>query len=342
MKTNKQVLPNQWGVFCSLTKRHLMVFFKNIPTVLFTLMVPLAVLAVYALFLRPMETDQIKSILNQYHISYSETDPEGLAFLRKIYGIADCWMISGVMAVSCITVSLNTNYILVRDKESGMTRDIISSPIDHRTITLSYFSFNAIVTFLINLIVYLICLLWLACYNAYMISLTDFFAIIGVLILSTISASLLTFFVCSFINTESVLSPVVAIMSAAVGFLIGAYLPNSMMPEGVQMLTTFFPGTYSAGLFRNYFMTHPIERLLQDPRVSGNTDFINALTSQFSLNINFFGNDVPPSIMALVIFAFSGIFLILNLAFASRNFIKVGHNSKKKRKKADKIVKGEE
>ncbi len=131
-------------------------------------------------------------------------------------------------------------------------------------------------------------------------------------------------------------------MSAAVGFLIGAYLPNSMMPEGVQMLTTFFPGTYSAGLFRNYFMTHPIERLLQDPRVSGNTDFINALTSQFSLNINFFGNDVPPSIMALVIFAFSGIFLILNLAFASRNFIKVGHNSKKKGKKADKIVKGEE
>jgi multidrug/hemolysin transport system permease protein len=185
MKAKERDLPNQRIAFMSLTKRHLLVFFKNVPTVIFTLMVPLVILAVYALFLRPMEANQIQQILSDNGIEVDKNTTEGLAFLRKIYGIADCWMISGVLAVSCLTVSLNTNYILVRDKESGISKDLISSPIDSRVIMLSYFTFNVIVTFLINFFVYLICLIWLAGYQAYMISTLDFFAIIGVLLIST-------------------------------------------------------------------------------------------------------------------------------------------------------------
>ena len=329
MNTKRKALPNQWFVFGSLTKRHLLVFLKNIPTILFTLMVPLVILAVYALFLRPMEANQIKDMLAQYGIVMNESNPDDLAFLRKIYGIADCWMMSGVMAVSCITVSLNTNYILVRDKESGVSRDMISSPIDHRVIMLSYFTFNTIVTFVVNLLVYFICLLWLVCYNAYMISVLDFFAIIGVLLLSTISASLITFFICSFINSESIMSPVVAIVSAAIGFLIGAYLPASMLPESVEKITVFFPGTYSASLLRNYFMHTPIEKLEATAIVQAHPEFITKFENSFQLDIDFFGYNVPPSIMVVVLFAFVLIFLALNTIFGSKNFVKVSRGDKK-------------
>ena len=111
---NKIERPNQFAIMLTMVKRNLKVYFKNVPIVIFTLMVPLAVLAVYALFLRPMEAQQIRSALEQFNIILKpEQNPDDLDFLKKIYGIADCWMMSGVLAVSCITVSLDSPYIMV-------------------------------------------------------------------------------------------------------------------------------------------------------------------------------------------------------------------------------------
>ena len=327
------------SLFLTLVKRHFLVFFKNWVTIIFTLMVPLVILAVYALFLRPLEVDVIKEMIDTTTINI----PSNIEFSNKVYALADSWMISGVLAVSCITVSINSCYLYVRDKESGVSRDFISSPISSRLIMLSYFFFNMIVTFVINIFVYIICLIYLLGYGAYMISVLDFFAIIGIILLSCLSASLLTFFICSFIKTESVLSPVVAIVSAAIGFLIGAYLPISMLPKSIAAITNFFPGTYSAGLLRNYFLQTPINQLkeaifnanlLSDGSISSDAlNFVNNLENSFTLDLNFFGQNVPSNVMVFVLFLFSGIFLVLNYLIATKNFFKIKIKKIKRSKK---------
>ena len=105
-KKDESSLTHQGYVFYSLTKRHLMVFFKNVPTVIFTLMVPLAIFAVYIIFLRQLETASIKQALDKLiqsqnsvlaNQSYAADYKE---ILKKVYGIADCWMVSGILAVS--------------------------------------------------------------------------------------------------------------------------------------------------------------------------------------------------------------------------------------------------
>lgn len=330
---------HQLSAFFALTKRHFLVFIKNVPTVIFTLMVPLAILLVYALFLRPMETSQIEE-------SVSKLLPElsgNSAALKKFYALADSWMISGVLAVSCITVSLNTNYILVHDKENGLNRDAVSSPIDSGVIVLSYFTFNFLVTFIVNFIVYAICLIYLLCYNAYMISVLDFFANIGVILLSSISAALITHFICNFISTDAVMAPVVAIVSAAIGFLIGAYLPGDMMPSGIQSLTGFFPGTYSAGLFRNYMMSTPIEKLLADPSLSEHVKEVKEVVNMFNISISdnkdvsvyvsFFSLDINTFVMSLILLGSILVFLALNLGMSKKNNFFAFNQSKRKKKK---------
>lgn len=327
----KKYVPNQPKALWSLTKRHLLVFLKNVPTVIFTLMVPLTVFAVYIVFLRPMEISGIKeTLINNNIINDANSD-----FLHKVYGIADSWMISGVLSVSCITVALNTNYILVRDKERGIAKDFISSPILPSVITLSYLIFNLIVTFVTNLLVYFICLIYLGCYGAYMITAADFFAIIGIILLSTVSACLLTFFICSFISSESLMSSVVAIASAAIGFLIGAYLPSGMTPVYIEYITMFFPGTYSTGLLRNWFMKTPLICLEQSSELSTETGkkLVEDLKNEFSLNLNFFGHDVTPGIMLLVVFGFIVVFAILCGVFASKNYMNFSKKIRLKKKK---------
>ena len=331
----RNYVPNQPKAFWSLTKRHLLVFLKNVPSVIFTLMVPLTVLAVYIVFLRPMEVAQIKQTLIANGIIYDTATEAGELFLRGVYGIADTWMISGVLSVSCITVSLNANVVLVRDKEREIAKDFISSPILPTTIVSSYFLFNLIVTFVTNLIVYFICLIYLACYGAYMITVLDFFAIIGVILYSSVSASLLMFFICSFISTESVMSPIVAIVSAAVGFLIGAFLPSGTGPVYIEYVTMFFPGTYSTGLFRNYFMRNPLVQLKQAPELSSEAGqkFVENLENQFSLNLNFFGHRVNPTVMSLVILLFITVFAVLCCVFSSKNYMNFSRKISLKKKK---------
>lgn len=340
MKRNESY-SSQWRAFLSLVRRHFLVFLKDVPTRIFTLMVPLAIFAVYVVFLRPMEIDEIKNfrVTNVHGLTLERLQGEQREPLRhRIYGIADCWMISGVLAVSCITVSLNSNYIVVRDKERKISMDFVSSPILPRTISFSYRIFNWIVTFRINLIVYFICLIYLAAYGAYRISFVDFLAVIGVILLSSLSASALTYFICSFIQREAVRSPIVAIVSAGVGFLIGAYRPSNRGPKYINEITRFFPGTYSSGLLRNYFRTRPIERLtaqFSQPGFEVFLPLVKELTNEFSLTLSFFGHSVSPFRMMWVIFIFTGIFLALDIVFSSRNalnFLTAKKKNKNKKK----------
>lgn len=318
---------DQFRVFLSLTKRHILVFFKNWSTVLFTMMVPLIILVIYVLFLRQMEINAINPVIEEV-----VADP-GQELMRKIYALADSWMIAGVLAVSCITVSLNTNSIMVRDKERGISKDFLSSPISSRMVMYSYFTFNTLITFAVNFIVLCICMIYLVCYGALLISALDFFALIGILLLSTMNASFLTFFVCSFINKESSLAAILAIFSAAVGFLIGAYFPVSILPKGIEYLTSFFPGTYSASLFRNYLMSGPMEMLERELVEMGihADSILGALRETFSFDINFFRWEVPQELQAWILAAFTAIFGGICLLFSYHNFMKFPKLKKKKK-----------
>lgn len=322
MTSKSSYRKHTFSAFCGLVQRNFLVFFKNIPTVIFTLMVPLSIFAIYILFLRPMETQQIKSAIASA-LPEIIKDPD---LMKQFYALADNWMIAGVLAVSCITVSLNTNYILVKDKENGMFRDMVSSPIDPAVIVMAYFTFNFLVTFMINTLVFFVCMIYLGVAHVFMISSFDFFAVVGVILFSSISASLITHFVCSFINSDAVMAPIVAIVSAAIGFLIGAYLPPSMMPRGIRYLTGFFPGTYSAGLFRVYLMSTPTEKLLANPKLSSHIDVIRQVVGQFNMEIDesghvsiyteFFTSKVNETWMSLVTFFVILVFLFINIFVA--------------------------
>jgi len=307
---------NQLSAFLSLTKRHLKVFFKNIPTVIFTMMVPLTIFAVYLIFLRQVQLEQI----GNFYDGFADLSME---MKHKVSALADSWMISGVLGVSCVTVSMNCQYIMVKDKENMLNRDMISSPINPNVIMFSYFAFNIIVTFLINLAVFFISLIVLVCYNAYLISVIDFFALIGVLLYSTVAAALFSFLIASFVNTEAVMSPIIAICCAAIGFLIGAYLPNNMMPPYINNITGFFPGTYSVGLFRNFLMHGQVEQILQSGEIVNPDGLITALEQQFNIYRNadgsvyvtvyFFGVNINSGYMVFAMFVFIIAFLIADL-----------------------------
>ena len=319
-------------IFFQLTRRHLLVFFKNKVRVLYTLLVPVIIFVVYIFFLRGMELDMVERNL-----------PAGLTLTptlhKYIAAVIDSWMLSGITAISVITVSLQTNNVFVQDKENGVNRDFASSPIHRNILIGSYFLFNFIVTMIICLIFLIVCGIYLACMGEFMLTFANVLTILAVLFYTTVAATLLTVFVASFVKKEATMASIEAIFSTAIGFLIGAYMPFGMLPDKMQWVENvcmFIPGTHGCALLRYAFMDTPFKELsayVGTLGIEGTGELIADVSRNFGYELTFFGVSVSPQWQALANAVFIVIFLALNIGVAQQIADVLGIGKKKKKKK---------
>jgi len=319
--------------FWQLTRRHLLVFFRNKIRVFFTLMVPFIIFLIYIFFLRDLELATATSILSD--IDKDLLDDKELN--RHIGGVIDSWMLSGILAISTITVSLHTNCMIVSDKETGVNRDFASSPLSRNFLIGSYFFFNIIVTVMICFIFLLVCLVYLACMGEFLITFVDFLTIVATLLFSSVSSVLLTVFICSFVSRDSTMASINTVFSTAVGFIIGAYMPLATMPGWVQNICAFFSGTYSCSLLRYSFLSTPIKELTSYVQTNlGHIAEIGTLTEQltqsFGFNIKFFGITVGPDMQSVAQFVFIVLLVVANV-LVGKNLVSIFGGKKNKKKK---------
>ena len=170
----------------------------------------------------------------------------------------------------------------------------------------------------------------------FFLNFTDFITIFGIMLYTTISSTLMTVFICSFIKTEGTMASLVAVFSTAVGFLIGAYMPLGMLPTWVQTVCAFIPGTYSCALLRYSFMATPIAELehyvVDVMQYAGGQELIAELTGSFGYNLEFISVTVEPPYQMLALTVFNIVFLALNI-FSGKKLADVLGVGKKKRKK---------
>ena len=138
------------------------------------------------------------------------------------------------------------------------------------------------------------------------LSFGDVVGLIGALLMSSLSASLVTGLISKAVKTSSQHGALVGIVSAAIGFLMGAYMPTSIFPTAVQYVTLFVPGTYSAALFRELFMRGAIEDLggLSEQAAE-------AIEEAYTLKLDFFGKEIGPKEIAIVFAATIALFALL-------------------------------
>ena len=316
-----QTIKNELIIFLTLTKRHLLLFFKNKMRVFYTLLVPIIILGVYVFFLRDLELSNILGSIDEL-LKDSELNANDHNVIKYIETIIDSWMLSGIISLSTLTVSLQTNNIFVEDKENGTNRDFISSPIKKSTLISSYFLSNFIVTFTICFLVLLISLLYLLINGEFFINFGDFCLIFLTLIEAVMLSSLSMIFICIFIKKEATLSSLIAIFATAAGFLIGAYVPVSFLPNVAQNVCAFFPGTYSTGILRNVFSNTTFahfEDYLSNHFNSNDALMIIAnIKNSVGYNIRFFDIYIEVNFQSIIAIIFIVIFAILNIIFSNK------------------------
>ena len=288
--------------FRELTRRNIILFFKDKGMFFTSLITPAILLVLYATFLG-----------NIYKDSFLSSLPEGFTLAENlINGLVGGQLMSSILAVSCVTVAFSSNMLMVQDKANGTIKDLSISPVKKSTLALSYYFATLISTLIICYAALAICLLYVS-FIGWFISFADvMFLMLDVFLLvmfGTALSSIINFF----LSSQGQIAAVGTIMSAGYGFICGAYMPISSFSSGLQKVVSFLPGTYGTSLVRNHSMNGAF-REMKSVGIPGNV--VEMIRNGIDCNLYFFDNkvDIPSMyiILAVTTIAFVGVYVALN------------------------------
>lgn len=296
-------------IFRELTRRNIILFFKDKGMFFTSLITPAILLVLYATFLGNVFKDSFMAVL-----------PEGLKLSDEILnGLVGGQLMSSILAVSCVTVAFCSNMLMVQDKVNGSIKDLTISPVESSTLALSYYFATLVSTLIICLSATAICLVYVASIGWFMSACDVLMLVLDVFLLvmfGTALSSVIHFF----LSSQGQMSAVGTIISAGYGFICGAYMPISSFSEGLQKVLSFLPGTYGTSLVRSHSVSGTFEEMKS---IGLPDDAINSMKDGIDCNMYFFGREVNTSAKYLV--------LVLSTVVLIAIYVALNANKRKKR-----------
>ena len=265
-----------------LIKRNLLLFFKDWQSILFSLLTSIIVLVLYLLFLKGTFVSAMQSAMEQYPGSasmVSETDIDMFANLLLLTGILGSAMIS--VPFSCITT-------LVRDRANKVDYDILSTPLKRGQIIFAYFVSAVLSSTLLTGFILAIGLVGISLQGDTHLNAIQLVKSFAVVALGSISASAIFMIVVLFFKSVSACEAFFGILSAASGFMIGAYIPISQFSDGVQTVCNLFPASQITIILRNILLNGLLEHINTSLAGTDQGMFVLSLKEYFTFQAKLF------------------------------------------------------
>ena len=265
-----------------LIKRNLLLFFKDWQSILFSLLTSIIVLVLYLLFLKGTFVSAMQSAMEQYPGLVSmiaEKDIDMFANLLLLTGILGSAMIS--VPFSCITT-------LVRDRANKVDYDILATPMKRGQIIFAYFVSAVLTSTLLNSIILAVGLIGIRMQGNMYLNISQVVKAFSVVALGSISASAIFMIVVLFFKTVSACEAFFGILSAASGFVIGAYIPISQFSNEVQTVCNLFPASQITIMLRNILLNGLLEHINTSLAGVDQGMFVFSLKEYFSFQAKLF------------------------------------------------------
>ena len=238
-----------------LIKRNLLLFFKDWQSILFSLLTSIIVLILYLLFLKGTFVSAIQSAMEQY---------PGLASMvpqKDIAMFANLFLLSGILGSAMISVPFSCITVVVKDRANKVDYDILATPMKREQIILAYFISAVLTSILLNSIILAVGLIGIRMQGNMYLNISQVIKAFSIVALGSISASAIFMIVVLFFKTVSACEAFFGILSAASGFVIGAYIPISQFSNEVQTVCNLFPASQITIMLRNILLNGLLEHV---------------------------------------------------------------------------------
>lgn len=231
-----------------LTRRNIVVFFRDPAAVFFSLLSPIILFVLFTAFLGGVQTDALAKSLP----GASAGDVDAFVY---------AWVIANLVMITTMTTSLSALVVFVNDRVGDVFRDFLVSPISRIQMILSYLLGAFLVSTALSLVVLVAAdlYLWIA-YSA-ALSIGGLVHVLAQLIGYCLLYSAIWSFVVTFITSNAVFTSLATIVGTAGGFLAGAYITVGALPRGVVTFMNVLPLNPAAALMRGPFTAGPLDAL---------------------------------------------------------------------------------
>ena len=263
-------------------KRNLLLFFKDWQSILFSLLTSIIVLVLYLLFLKGTFVSAIQRAMEQY---------PGLASMvpqKDIAMFANLFLLSGILGSAMISVPFSCITVLVKDRANKVDYDILATPMKRGQIIFAYFVSAVLTSILLNSIILAVGLIGIRMQGNMYLNISQVVKVFSVVALGSISASAIFMIVVLFFKTVSACEAFFGILSAASGFVIGAYIPISQFSNEVQTVCNLFPASQITIMLRNILLNGLLEHINTSLQGVDQGMFVLSLKEYFTFQAKLF------------------------------------------------------
>ena len=265
-----------------LIKRNLLLFFKDWQSILFSLLTSIIVLVLYLLFLKGTFVSAMQSAMEQY---------PGLASMvpqKDIDMFANLFLLSGILGSAMISVPFSCITVLVKDRANKVDYDILATPMKREQIIFAYFVSAVLTSTLLTDIILAVGLIGIRMQGNMYLNASQVVKAFSIVALGSISASAIFMIVVLFFKSVSACEAFFGILSAASGFVIGAYIPISQFSNGVQTVCNLFPASQITIMLRNILLNGLLEHINTSLAGTDQGMFVLSLKEYFSFQAKLF------------------------------------------------------
>ena len=263
-------------------KRNVLLFFKDWQSILFSLLTSIIVLVLYLLFLKGTFVSAIQSAMEQY---------PGLASMvpqKDIDMFANLFLLSGILGSAMISVPFSCITVLVKDRANKVDYDILATPMKREQIILAYFISAVLTSILLNSIILAVGLIGIRMQGNMYLNISQVVKAFSIIALGSISASAIFMIIVLFFKTVSACEAFFGILSAASGFVIGAYIPISQFSNEVQTVCNLFPASQITIMLRNILLNGLLEHINTSLQGVDQGMFVLSLKEYFTFQAKLF------------------------------------------------------
>ena len=265
-----------------LIKRNLLLFFKDWQSILFSLLTSIIVLVLYLLFLKGTFVSAIQSAMEQY------PGPASMVPQKDIDMFANLFLLSGILGSAMISVPFSCITVLVKDRANKVDYDILATPMKRGQIIFAYFVSAVLTSTLLNSIILAVGLIGIRMQGNMYLNISQVVKAFSVVALGSISASAIFMIIVLFFKTVSACEAFFGILSAASGFVIGAYIPISQFSNEVQTVCNLFPASQITIMLRNILLSGLLEHINTSLQGVDQGMFVLSLKEYFTFQAKLF------------------------------------------------------
>jgi multidrug/hemolysin transport system permease protein len=229
----------------TLTIRNWKLFYRDRGTVFFSLLGPIIIVLLYIFFLKGTVTEGLPVAADS--VDY----------------LVDSWIMAGIIASASVTTCLAGYGTMIHDREDGIARDFDSSPVAKRSVIGGYMLNAMVIGTVMSVISLVVAEIYIVANGGELLSFTQFAQVLGIILAAVFSAAGVLGLLSSFIPSVSAFSGANIAIGAAIGFLVGAYIPIGSLPEGVQHVLMLIPASHAARALREVMMVDPMGQALE-------------------------------------------------------------------------------